>query len=218
MDIADNILRSHLKNVYFISGTACGGKTTISRELAKKSGFALYDMDAHYMQNKELADSEHQPAMTRQFRSWDEYFNRPYLEYSKWLIQSLKEQIPMVLIDLIKLSQVQPVIADLHLSLDFAKRFTDNSRIVFLIAEPQLVSKDYYKRPDHKDLYDCIMSLENPQKAFQNCSKALEYVNQSAYAAIKSSDWFWIERNEYSTVENILKQVEDHFSLGQSVR
>lgn len=35
MILQDNIIKEFLKNVYFITGTPCGGKTTISRELAK---------------------------------------------------------------------------------------------------------------------------------------------------------------------------------------
>lgn len=36
MNISDNILNSYLKNVYWIAGTNCGGKTTMTSYLAKK--------------------------------------------------------------------------------------------------------------------------------------------------------------------------------------
>lgn len=213
MNIADNVLKAHLKNVFFVCGTACGGKTTLSRELAQKHGFVLYDMDANYAQNKEIANSQNQPAMTQEFESWEEYFNRPYLEYSSWLRQSIDEQLEMVIIDLIKLSQQQQVVADLHLPLETAKKIADYHRVAFLIAEPKLVSRDYYTRPDHSDLYECIMSLKAPQKAFDNCSKTLEYTNQTLYDAVKQSEMFWIERDEHSTIQNTLLQLEEHFLL-----
>ena len=38
MIIQDNALKAYLKNVYFITGTPCGGKTTISRALAQRHG------------------------------------------------------------------------------------------------------------------------------------------------------------------------------------
>ena len=38
MKLQDNVLKAYLKNVLFISGTPCGGKTTISRKLAEKYG------------------------------------------------------------------------------------------------------------------------------------------------------------------------------------
>ena len=41
MDIRDNALRQALKNVYFVSGTPCGGKSTISRLLSERHGQLL---------------------------------------------------------------------------------------------------------------------------------------------------------------------------------
>jgi len=44
MHIAENILKHSLQNVYFLVGTACGGKTTMGRALAKKHGY-IYHSD-----------------------------------------------------------------------------------------------------------------------------------------------------------------------------
>ena len=46
MNIQDNVIRNALKNVYFVCGNACAGKSTIARMIADKHGFELYDMDA----------------------------------------------------------------------------------------------------------------------------------------------------------------------------
>ena len=35
MNIADNILKHHLKNVLFVTGTAYGGKTTMTKLIEK---------------------------------------------------------------------------------------------------------------------------------------------------------------------------------------
>ena len=41
MIFQDNVIKEYLKNVYFITGTPCGGKTTVSRALAEKYGFEM---------------------------------------------------------------------------------------------------------------------------------------------------------------------------------
>jgi len=38
MNISNDILRHNLKNVYFLIGTACSGKTTMAKEFAEKYG------------------------------------------------------------------------------------------------------------------------------------------------------------------------------------
>ena len=42
MKIANNIIKEHLKNVYFLCGGAYGGKTTMARLLEEKHGFIRY--------------------------------------------------------------------------------------------------------------------------------------------------------------------------------
>lgn len=213
MNIADNILKHHLRNVYFLCGTACGGKTTISKELAKKHGFLLYCEDASYSANKQIADAEYQPAMTTEFPSWEYYFNRPYKEYQKWLSDSSNEQIPMILIELIKLAEKQKVVVDMIMPVKAAMSITDYNRIAFLVAEPDMVTKDYYLRPDHIDLYNCIMSLEEPEKALENCNKTLAYGTRLFLDELYQSDAFYLKRDSSSTIDETFMKVEAHFGL-----
>lgn len=65
MIFQDNVIKEYLKNVYFITGTPCGGKTTISRELAKRHNLIVYDIDEIFEKHQRIANSEFQPAMTK---------------------------------------------------------------------------------------------------------------------------------------------------------
>lgn len=48
MIFQDNILKEYLRNVYFISGTPCGGKTTISKAIEAKYGIPVYNIDEQF--------------------------------------------------------------------------------------------------------------------------------------------------------------------------
>ena len=52
MIFQDNVMKEYLKNVYFITGTPCGGKTTLSHALAQKYGFELFDIDERFEEHK----------------------------------------------------------------------------------------------------------------------------------------------------------------------
>ena len=41
MIFQDNIVRQYLKNVYFVAGTLCGGKTTVTRALSAMYGIPV---------------------------------------------------------------------------------------------------------------------------------------------------------------------------------
>ena len=90
MTFQDNAVKAYLKNVYFITGTPCGGKTTISRELAQRHSFVVYDVDAQFPKHRQLSSPEFQPFMNRQFRDADEFFGRTVREYKQWLLGSTR--------------------------------------------------------------------------------------------------------------------------------
>lgn len=105
MIFQDNVIKEYLKNVYFITGTPCGGKTTISRELAKRHNLFVYDIDERFANHQKISNATFQPAMNKVFKDADEFFGRTVEEYRQWLIDNTREQLDFVLLDLICLSQ-----------------------------------------------------------------------------------------------------------------
>lgn len=215
MIFQDNILKEYLKNVYFIAGTACGGKTTVSRELAKRHQFTVFDIDEMFDRHRQIASPDMQPAMTRSFRDADEFFGRTTEEYQKWLIDNRREQLDFILLDLIRLSQNQTVLCDCHLTAEEADRLTEPSRIVFLIREPLNLVEEYCNRPDHQDFKDFINSASDVAQAKALCNVTLQELNRKAIEQIKNSSYLWIERKQNSTVEDSVRQVERHFGLSR---
>lgn len=211
MIFQDNALKKYLENVYFITGTPCGGKSTISKALAKKYGFEVYDVDEQFPKHKQFSNSEFQPAMNKSFQNADEFFYRTVEEYQNWLISNTREQLDFVLLDLIRLSQNRIVLCDCHLTLEQADMLSDASRVVFLIREPSNLIDDYCNRKDHQDFRDFIYSATDVEKAKRTCNETLYGLNREAYNAIKNSSYLWIERTDESTVEYTLEMVEKHF-------
>lgn len=213
MEIQDNVLKEYLKNVYFITGTACGGKTTVSRAIAAKHDFVVYDADQAFDRHRELSNGLDQPAMNRNFKDADAFFFRPYKEYANWLKQNAREQLDFILMDLIRLSRNRIVICDLHLTLDEAERITEPGRIAFLLRDPENIIEDYCNRPDHEDFNQFICSVSDPIRAKNNCNQTLAYVNRERYEAVKKSRYFWLERDQNSTVNGTVLLVEKHFGF-----
>lgn len=85
MIYSDKYKKEQFKNVYFITGTATGGKTTISKALAEKYGWLRYDVDEEFDRHKSLSNSKDNPAMNKTFKNADEFFMRDVNEYEKWL-------------------------------------------------------------------------------------------------------------------------------------
>ena len=213
MVFQDNVLKEYLKNVYFITGTPCGGKTTISRELAKRYDLLVYDVDMHFSRHQEISDPAFQPAMNKFFQNADAFFGRTVEEYKQWLINNSREQLEFVLLDLIRLSQNQTIICDCHMTVDEAATLTLPSRIAFLIKEPSHLVDDYCNRPDHQDFSNYINSASDPESAKTNCNATLKSLNEQRYEQIKQSSYFWIDRSEHCTVDKTVRRVAEHFQF-----
>jgi len=214
LEIANNILKRYLKNVYFFCGTACGGKTTVSKAFAEKHGFIWLDEDTLNKQMADIAKPTYQPAWCSRPADWETYFNRPYKEYHQWLNDCGEEMLPMELLELIQLSANSQVAVDMYnMPPKFALELTDPSRIVFLVTTPERIVRDYYNRHGHREIYDCIMSLRDPEAALANTNQMLAYGNQLFLDELFQSGLFYIMRDDTSTVDNTLMLVEKHFGL-----
>lgn len=215
MKISNNILKYHLRNAYFLSGTACGGKTTMSRIIAEKHGFILYQENdsIQHQVHREVATPDEQPSLSRVFSSWECYFNRPVSEYWQWLSGCRAEKLEMILVDLLRLPSDQKVIVDIHLTPEMAKQITDFERVAFLVAEPDLVIRDFYEREDHREILECIMSLSDPDKTLRNVNNVLVHGVEEDLESVYESGLFYIKRHENSTTEETLSLLERHFNL-----
>ena len=211
MIFQDNIIKEYLRNVYFISGTACGGKTTVTKVLGKKYGIPVYDIDEQFTIHQLMSDKEHQPTMNTGFRDADEFFGRSVEEYTKWLLGNKREQLDFVLLDLIKLSRDQIILCDLNIVVDEADKITDPSRIAFMISKPDNIVDTYCNRPDHQPFSDFIHSATDYEAAKATCEQTLSAINIDAYNDIKQSDYFWVERDNSRSVEDTAALVEKHF-------
>lgn len=215
MIFQDNILKEYLKNVYFITGTPCGGKSTTSKALGVKYGIPVYDIDERFDYHQSIADAEHQPNMCKQFKDADEFFGRSVEEYKSWLLGNKREQMDFILLDLIKLSADGPIICDCHLTMEEVHEISDPSRVAFLIADPTDLVETYSNRPDHQGFSDFIHSATDYEKAKDTCNKTLYSLNIEVYNAIKKSEYFWLERNTKRSVEDTVLLVGKHFGFSK---
>ena len=213
MIFQDNIIKKYLENVYFIAGTPCGGKTTVSRTLSKKYGIPVYDIDERFEEHQRMSDPVSQPSMNWQFKDADEFFGRSVEEYRSWLLKNTREQLDFVLLDLMRLSQNGKIICDCHLTLEQAAQVTEPSRMAFMIKKPVNLVDEYCNRADHQGFSDFIHSATDVEKAKKTCNETLLSLNEKFYEDVKASEFFWLERDDKRSVEETAELVAKHFGI-----
>ena len=220
MNISENILKQSLMNVYFLEGTAFGGKTTMGRELAKKHGFIYYSENWHEDNFKvwqSIIDEKYQPkaAKRQAVTDWETYFGRSVEEFlAAGDYNGHNEYLEYLIIELIKLSQNSKVIADICVPIELLIEISENSRIACLLAAPELVTcENIGNREDHKDYLECILSLKDSAKKIAVQNELFKIWTEKAYEDARKYNLFSIVRNNESTIEKTLALLESHFGL-----
>ena len=213
MTFQDNILKAYLKNVYFIAGTPCGGKTTVTAALSAQYGIPVYNADAMFSAHQGKSDSTHQPCMNRTFPDADAFFGRSVSEYREWLVQNTREQLDFVLLDLIRLSQYGRLLCDCHLTPEQAELLSEPQRVAFMIREPVSLAEEYSARPDHADFRRYLYSASDPEHAKAVCSETLFRLHDGFYRTVRNGRWFFVDRAEGLSAAETAARTAAHFGL-----
>jgi len=214
VNLPDNIIRYFLSNVYFISGNACAGKSTISEYLSKKYDIALYNWDEQFSKHKEISDPFYQPAMNKEYIKWEEYFSRPPKEYSDSLKKSIREQVEIAILDLVRIAKDQKVIVDGIFPCDILRDISSPDRVVFLMAKIEVIRQVFFDRSDRREMLDCLKKLDNSTELTANMFKALEYTLDDDMKDVQKSGFkYFIIRESNPDWEGIIHDIEKHFGF-----
>lgn len=217
MNIADNIIRNKLKNVYFIWGR---GKTTVANILRNKYGCCVFSTDEARDRNMAYARPEYQPFMCRDFVK--EYGVNSFWELPKEVIKYreehfLREVTPMIVADLIALSaRHETVICEGDI--DYAAIISVAEHFVYL--NNRGTKFDWFDRPDHENIVD----ITNKRTDLMDEEKAA--VIQQAYDAVSGDegvvpDWVLekgvkvISWNDSVTAEETAAETAEYFGLNR---
>lgn len=221
MNIANNILNYSLRNVYFLTGTACAGKTTMTKMLCEKHGFIHFNDNWHednFTIWQSIIDEKYQPKSAKRkiVTDWESWFSRSLEEFLTEQNDDNggDEQLQYSLMELIKLSQNNKVVADIWFpDVSLLTEISDYNRIACLLAPAEMIIRDYYGREDHKEFIECIMSLNEPEKKIETQNQLFRIGAKISFDDAEKYKFFKIIRSEDSTVQNTLKLLENHFGL-----
>ena len=206
------------ENVYFITGNAYAGKSTMVRLLAEKHRGTLCEENYHDRYFPEVDPSEF-PGLsyTRELKDWHDFIRRTPEEYKAWIDETAKECEILELKILADLAgQERPVFVDTNISLQTLKRVVEPGHVLVLLADPQTSVRRFFERPDREKqfLYRLILEEPDPEKAMENYRQGLMLINsQESYDLFLHSGFPVILRDESRSIAQTLALVEKILGL-----
>jgi len=222
MEIKSNIIKSYLRNVFFINGTAYAGKSTMCAMLAEK--YNLIHCEENYCANKflKIATAKDQPNMTyfKKHNDWQKFLNRTPDEYASWINGNSKEMAEFEIAELIRISANQRVIVDTNIPVDILKEIADYGQVAIMISPQSMSVNSFFDRqdPEKQFLLSQIQKAENPEKTMENFKECLAMINsQKVYDDWANCGFYVIARKDTmtDTREETLKKLSVHFGLSE---
>ena len=220
MNIETNILKHYLRNVYFITGTAYAGKSTMVKMLSEK-----YDMIfccENYFCNitDVVADPAIQPDLCymKTMKDWKEFVTRSPEEYERWIYGTGKEAAGFEIAELISLSRDKKVIVDTNIPLDVLKEISDYDHVAVMLSPQAMSVERFFDRndPEKQFILSVIDSCENSTEVMENYRKGLALINSKEhFDEFMNSGFFTLVRQDDNkdTREEVCEKLAAHFGL-----
>lgn len=214
MKINNKYLKEQLKHVYWLNGGACAGKTTMTKKFVNELGFQTLadDILKYRLYSCPIKHSALQ--MPNPNLDWNRWFNRPVDIHTQWLLDVPEEMMEFFIIDLLKMSDKQPIIIDLGILPEVILPFISKERIICLYTSPEEIEKLYFFRDDHKMILDCInANTLNPKKTIIHANKSIVRFSINIKNACIDNGIKTIERTPQLTPNEQFRLICKHFEL-----
>lgn len=220
MLIENNILRYYLRNVYFITGTAYAGKSTITKMLSEQYNMVLCGENYHCHVTDRVAEPDIQPALyyMRQMKDWKEFVKRSPEEYERWIYGCSEEVAGFEVTELISISQNQKVIVDTNIPINLLKQISDYEHVAIMLSPQSMSVERFFDRSDPEKLFilSQIEACENPEEVMENYKRGLARINSKEhYDEFANSGLFTVVRDDdgKDTRQEVCELIAEHFGL-----
>ena len=220
MKIENNILKYYLRNVYFITGTAYAGKSTMVKMLSEKYDMVFCGENYFTEVTDAVADPAIQPDLCyiKNLTDFKDFVTRTPEEYHRWIYGVGREAAGFEIAELISLSRDRKVIVDTNIPLDILKKISDYNHVAVMLSPQSMSVERFFDRSDPEKQYilSVIDSCENSEEVMANYRKGLALINSKEhYDEMANSGFFTLVREnaDKDTREEVCRKLAEHFGL-----
>jgi len=219
MQINNLLIKYYLKNVMFITGTSCAGKSTMVKMLADKFDLVCCGENYDCIPDRILTPDKYPNLCYFQtMKSWQEFVNRNPEEYAQWIDGNSQELIEFEITHLIHISKSKKVIVDTNLPINILREIADYNQVAVMLSPQSMSVEHFFDRddPDKIFLKNKIMESKNPDKTMENFLACMAKLNsKEIYDNFADSGFFTILRKDIISDTRIetLEILAKHFGL-----
>lgn len=220
MKIENNILKHYLKNVYFITGTAYAGKSTMVKMLSDRYDMVFCGENYHSRVSDIVATPDKQPdiCFMKNLTDWKDFVTRSPEEYERWIFSVGKEAAEFEIAELLSIAGDRKVIVDTNIPVEVLKEISDYHHVAVMLSPQSMSVERFFDRsdPEKQFLLSVIESCDNAEEVMENYKRGLALINSKKhYDELAESGFFTLVRedNGKDTREEVCDVLARHFGL-----
>ena len=205
-------------HIYFITGTAYAGKSTMVKRLAEKYNGIACEENYHDALLSGL-DQKRFPCLTytRDLQDWRDFIRRTPEEYEAW-VKGVSGECEILELDILEQlsTEGKRIFVDTNISLETLRKISDKEHVLIMLADPDISVNRFFERPDKEKqfLYQLLMAEEDSERAMENFRQCLKRINSRAvYDAFLNAGFRVIVREENRSIEDTFALVERELGL-----
>lgn len=220
IQISSNLIKHYLRNVYFINGHSCAGKSTMVRMLAERYDMIHCGENYHDAFPREKLSRWQQPGLCYfdTMSGWEEWLHMTPAEHWQWTEQVSKECIEVEILELMRLAATgKRIVVDTNITPDVLREISDERHVAIMLCDPpDICATRFFDRddPDKKFMLEQIRKCKDPDATLRN------FQAWTTYRPPMEIDWqhtgfFTYTRSDFEsdTREAVLAVLANHFGL-----
>jgi 2-phosphoglycerate kinase len=154
--------------VFWLGGSPCSGKTSITEILASRFDLDVYHVDAAFETHTQRLDPVHQPALTKWCESsWNQRWMQPIEVLVQEAIACYREHFALICEDILKVPKRKSLLVEGTALLpgSVASALTERSNAIWIVPSADFQRAHY---PEREWAWDIVSQCSDPELAFHN--------------------------------------------------
>jgi len=205
------------KNLYWIIGGSCVGKSTVCKALSEKYGITVYDMDEYIFDKyQQRYTDELHPANRAWFTApnpleWS-FSHGSWEENNEFNIAAAVEYLDLLCQDIEKLDKEKPVLLDEGVTNPaVVARVISPKQILCLKADSDACRRIWEEAEERQPMKEMIMRLPNPQDKWNRFLDINDLMNEQVEKECRENDIKILLRKDNTAVEDLVIKIARYF-------
>ncbi len=202
-----------MENVFWLGGSPCAGKSSISQFLENNFDINVYHVDVAFEKHREKFEKSLHPTLCNWENStWNQRWTQEINKLVRDVIKCYQEHFSLIIEDVLAFPKVKPLLVEgtALLPQEVSYVLSKRNDAIWLISTPDFQREKYSQR---EWIYEILKQCDNKETAFQNWMERDAVFANFVMNEAKRLNLEWLLVDESKTIEENAMIVAKHFQF-----